>query len=527
MLEPVDYIVLLGYLVGVAALGIKAGGRQYSTSDYFLGSRNMPWWAVCFSVVATETSTLTVIGIPAVSYLGTLTFLQITLGYVLGRILVSLWFLPRYYAGRLSTAYEFLGRRFGDSMRGAASVTFMLTRLLADGVRLFATAIPIKVIAETVGIGITYPQIIVGIGLVTMAYTYIGGIKAVVWMDVVQMVIYVGGAILAVVLLLGQMPPAWWATVSEAGKTQFINFGSEYSFSEWLTQPYTFITATIGGAIFSMASHGTDQLIVQRLLTCKNKSDSRKALIVSGFVVMFQFALFLLVGLLLWIYYNQQGLAELGLSRGDEIFPKFIIEGMPPGVSGLVLAGILAAAMSTLSSSLNALASSTMMDLYERIFPPREINEARALRISRLFTLFWGVVFMVFASVFEDNKNPVVELGLAIASFTYGGLLGVFLLGLINKHANQRDALIAFFVTLVVMIWVIFGIWYSTVDGQWVFTFYPSVEVKAELGLRGLGWPWYTALGAAILIGVGSLLARMDDREDRNQRWDPGYIPDE
>ncbi|GIV61149.1 MAG: sodium:solute symporter [Rhodothermaceae bacterium] len=499
MLTGLDYFVIAAYLVGVAALGIRAGGRQTNTTDYFLGSRNLPWWAVCFSVVATETSTLTVISVPAVAYGGNLTFLQLTIGYLIGRVLVSLFFLPRYFQGELTTAYAFLGQRYGDGLRAAASVTFLVTRLLADGVRLFATAIPIKVIADMAGFETSYFQIILLIGLVTIVYTYIGGIKAVVWMDVVQMLIYVGGALLAVLLLLGQVPEGWWDAARAAGKTKLFDPALGRGLNYVLTSPYAAVTAILGGAILSMASHGTDQLIVQRLLACRNLADSRKALIGSAFVVMAQFALFLFVGLLLWAYYGGASPEAIGLTRADEVFPRFVIEGLPPGLSGLMLAGILAAAMSTLSSSLNALASSSMMDLYER-FLGRALPAPKALRTARWMTLFWGVVFIGFANLFEDQQNPVVELGLSIASFTYGGLLGVFLLGLLNRRSRQTDALVAFVLTLGTMVLVIFGVRYSPVDG-WLFM------PEDDPALRAIGWPWYTAIGAALTLLLGSLAA--------------------
>ncbi len=505
MLTALDYAVIVIYTLGVAALGIKAGGRQRSMADYFLGGRNLPWWAVCFSVVATETSTLTVIGVPAIAYLGTLTFLQIAFGYLLGRIVVSLILLPRYFAGNLTTAYAFLGDRYGDGLRATASVTFLVTRLLADGVRLFATAIPIKVIADTAGVPVTYFEIILVLGLVTIVYTLIGGIKAVVWMDVVQMTLYVGGGLLAAALLLGEVPGDWWARAAAQGKTQLLDFGVGETLGAYFTQPYAFVTAVVGGAVLSMASHGTDQLIVQRLLACRTVRDSQKALIGSGVIVILQFALFLLVGLLLWSHYGGATLAELGLTRGDEVFPRYIIEGLPAGISGLLLAGILAAAMSTLSSSLNALASSSMMDLYERLGGP-VLSEKKALTASRLLTFFWGIVFIGFASLFQDTQNPVVELGLQIVSFTYGGLLGVFLLGLLNARTRQADAVVAFFVALACMVGVIFGTWYSPQEG-WLFVFSPSEAVIASQDLRTIGWPWYTVIGSAVTLAVGSLLA--------------------
>lgn len=507
MLTSLDLVVLGVYLVGVTVFGLLAGGRQRNESDYFLGGRSLPWWAVCFSIVATETSTLTVIGIPAVAYLGTLAFFQLTFGYLLGRIVVAAYFVPKYYTGSLVSAYGFLERRFGKRMQIAASGTFMVTRLLADGVRLFASAIPIKVIADAAGWSIGYFEIILCIGLVTIAYTYVGGIKAVVWMDVVQMVIYLGGAVWAVILLMNGLPDHWFTQIADSGKSSLIVWGLDGTFGHWVTSPYTLITATIGGAIFSLASHGTDQLIVQRLLACRNQSESRKAIVVSALVVMFQFALFLAVGLLLWIHYDGASLSALGLSRGDEVFPKFIIEGMPPGVSGLLLAGILAAAMSTLSASLNALASSSVVDVYHHL--KKSAKDSDNLMVSRIFTLIWGVIFIAFANLFENQQNPVVELGLAIASFTYGGLLGAFLMGMLGEKIRQREALWAFGVTIAFMVWVIFGIWYSPETQSWVFTFYPSASVKATLGLRGIAWPWYPAIGAGAMLFFGEIARRV------------------
>lgn len=510
MLTTADYLVIVVYLVGVAGLGIYMGGRQRSTSDYFLGNRNLPWWAVCFSVVATETSTLTIISVPAVAYGGAMTFLQIAGGYLLGRLAVSVLFLPKYFNGNLTTAYAFLGQRFGDRMRMTASVTFMVTRLLADGVRLFATAIPLKVIADSAGLTlfgapVTYLQIIVVLGIITVIYTMIGGIRAVVWMDVIQMILYIGGGMLAIVLLAQAIPQGGWNVAAEAGKLTILDLGMGDSFADWVAKPYVLVTAVVGGGIFSMASHGTDQLIVQRLLTCRNLRDSQRALVGSAVVVATQFALFLTVGVLLWIYYAGQAPEALGLSRTDEVFPKYIIEGLPAGLSGLLLAGILAAAMSTLSSSLNSLASSTMMDMYERLVK-QPLVDARALLLSRGMTLAWGALFVVFASLFEDTQNPVVELGLAIASFTYGGLLGAFLLGLLIARARESDAILAFAVTIVAMVGIIFGLWHHPEHG-WILTLMPDDALVAAEDLRQVAWPWYTAMGSALAVGVGALLS--------------------
>ena len=510
MLTALDYLVIAVYLAAVAFFGVRIAGRQTSTDDYFLGSHDLPWWVVCFSIVATETSTLTIIGLPAISYGGTLTFLQLTLGYLLGRTVVSLVLLPRYYERNLVTTYEFLGLRYGNVMRSAASVTFLVTRLLADGVRLFASAIPLKVIAMSAGFDVSYFEIIVVLGLVTVFYTMVGGIRAVVWMDVVQLIVYLFGGLTAAVLLIGEVSADWWDQVLRAGKLTVFDLGLDRSLPGILTQAYVLPTAVLGGAVFSIASHGTDQLIVQRLLACRSLRDSQRALVASAIVVMIQFALFLLIGLLLWSYYGGNTMSELGLSRTDEIFPKFIVEGLPAGLSGLLLAGIIAAAMSTLSSTVNSLASSSLMDIYQR-FAKTALDEARSLTASRLLTLLWGAVLIGFASLFEDSDNAVIELGLTIASYTYGGLLGVFLLGILIKRSDQADALAAFAVTIASMIIIIFGVWYSPVEG-WQFFFDPSDAEIVKYGLVAIAWPWYPLIGSAITVFFGAVTSALRHR---------------
>lgn len=504
MLTPVDLLVLVLYGVGIVAFGVRAGGRQRSAQDYFLGNRDLPWWAVCASIVATETSTLTVIGVPAVAYFGSLTFLQLTLGYAIGRVVVALVLLPRYFRGELQTAYAFLGERFGDGMRVLASVTFLGTRLLADGVRLFATAIPIQVIARSAGIEVGYPAVILGIGVVTAAYTYVGGLRAVVWMDAVQMVIYVGGAVLALALLAPSLTEGL-GDVAAADKLQLVDWGAAEGLGVLLTSPYAFPVAVLGGVFFSMASHGADQLIVQRVLACRTLGDGQRAMIWSGVFVALQFALFLAVGIGLWAFYGGQPLADLGLLRGDELFPRYILDEMPPGLRGLLFAGIIAAAMSTLSSSLNALAGSTLMDLVERVRGWKPAPEA-ALRLSRVLTLVWAGVFVGFAMLFTGLDNPVVELGLGIAGFTYGGLLGAFVLGLVNRQARQPDAVVAFAVAVGVMTLVIFGVWWSGTAGAWAWDWRPSPEAREAGALRAVAWPLYPVIGTLITVALGSLL---------------------
>ncbi|WP_372638778.1 sodium:solute symporter [Fodinibius sp.] len=503
----VDYVVIFVYLVGVAYIGVRIAGQQASTVDYFLGGHDIPWWAVLFSVVATETSTLTFISVPAVAYGGNLTFLQITLGYILGRIIVSLLFLPSYVEGNMTTAYQFLKERFGSAMRNAASTTFMVTRLLADGVRLFATAIPLAIIMRLGGAFMgwsdfeVYLLAIAAIAVVTLIYTLIGGIKAVVWMDVMQMAVYVGGAIFAGAIMISDLPEGIGGTLSmaaEADKLQLFDFGFDLSFTEFIAQPYTFFTALIGGAVFSVASHGTDQLIVQRLLTTRNTKNSQKALVWSGVVVALQFGLFLFIGLLLYAFYDAQSANELGLATNDEIFAKFIVEELPIGFSGLIVASLFAAAMSSLSSSLNSLASSTTFDLYKPYFG-RGNTQGEDLYASRIITVVWAIIltgsafFFAFLQLQEGERPAVVELGLGIASYTYGGLLGAFLLGRLFTKPDKQDAMIGFFAGLISLLFMVEGPIHNLLPGEPL----------------AIAWPLYTLVGSLIVVVVGSLSARI------------------
>ena len=477
-MQTIDLVVIAVYLLASAWLGLRLSGRQRDVRDYFIGSRQLPWWAVCLSVVATETSALTVISVPGVAYLGNVTFLQVAVGYLIGRVVVAFLLLPRYYRGEMTTAYAYLGLRFGRGMQSTAAVTFLFTRLLADGVRLFAAAIPMKIILDSLGLDASYFVIVAVLGVVTILYTLVGGIRAVVWVDVLQMGVYVVGGVVSLVVIASSLDVNFLAVAADAGKTQFLDLTSNP-----VSAPYATVTALVGGALLSTASHGADQIVVQRLLGCRSLRDAQKAVIVSGVVVFLQFALFLTVGLALYSYFEAATVAQLGLGTSDELFPVFIVEGLPPGVAGLLLAGIMAAAMSTLSSSLSALSSSTMADLYQQ-FSRRSLPDARALRLSRLFTLGWGLVFVVVAAFFTGTDNPVVELGLSVASLTYGGLLGAFFLGLWVRRARQTDAILAFGAAVATM--------------SWLFLFQPGL----------IGFTWYTAIGTGIVLGLGHLLSR-------------------
>lgn len=482
-----DVIVLILYIAAVTLWGVWLGRGQTGAKDYFLGGRNVPWGAVLFSVVATETSTLTFLSIPGLAYATDLSFLQITLGYFLGRVVVAFLLLPAYFRGELTTAYALLEARFGLTTRRFASSIFMVTRALADGVRLFATAIPLALITAW-----SYPVSILVIGVLTLVYTYYGGIRAVIWMDTVQLLVYVGGAVGALFVLLARVPGGWDAVLAAADQADKLQlFRLEWDWS----QPYTLWAGLLGGAFLSMASHGADQLIVQRLLTCRTLRQSQWALIGSGIVVIAQFALFLIIGLGLWSFYGAREFA-----RTDEIFATFVIDQLPPGITGLVIAAIFAAAMSSLSSSVNSLASATTYDIYA---PLRSPSEAQLLRAGHLFTLLWGVILVGGALLFRSRETPVVEMGLAIASFTYGGLLGGFFLAILNRRVRQRDVIIAIIVGIMMMSAVVFGRWYALLL---VYFGLPGIaDILTAIG--SVAWPWHVVIGTMITFVTGSLLA--------------------
>jgi SSS family transporter len=467
-----DIVVIVAYLLGVTLWGAWLGRGQKGGTDYFLGNRELPWGAVMLSVVATETSTLTFLSIPGVAYLGTLTFLQLTVGYLVGRVVVSILLLPAYYRGELNTAYALLETRFGVETRRFTSAIFMVTRLLADSVRLFATAIPLALLT-----GWPYPVSIAVIGVLTLVYTYFGGIKAVVWVDALQMVLYLVGAVVAAVALQALIPGGWGEVFSasrEAGKLAVVDFQLT------LSVPYTFWAGLIGGGFLTMGSHGTDQLIVQRLLTCKDLKASQKALVWSAVVVMAQFLIFLLVGLGLWVFYG-----GMSFDRSDEIFARFIVEQLPPGVTGLLIAGIFAAAMSSLSSSINSLASASAYDFWA---PLKGLvgDEEKILRVGKGFTLLWAALLIGGAVLFIplSSGTSAVEVALGIASVVYGGLLGAFGLGILTDRADQRSTMIG----MAAGIGVVMVIWLTIPER--------------------VAWPWFVLIGTSVTFFVGWALGR-------------------
>ncbi|MBK1786814.1 sodium:solute symporter [Prauserella cavernicola] len=502
-MRALDLVIIAVFLVGMPLLGILIGGRQKSGNDYFVGEGKISWWVACLSVVSAETSTLTVLSVPTVAYLATpesggMTYLSLAIGYICGRVVVAFVLLPRYVAGNLVTAYAFLGKRFGGGLQGTASVTFLITRLLADGLRLFATAIPIRVVLAAYGLDVGYWTIVAALGLAMVVYSFFGGVRAVVWVDAIQMLWYVLGGLAVIWALSSSLPDGWFGAAVDAGKFEILDFGSNP-----LTGQYAMVTAVIGGAVLSMASHGSDQLIVQRLQSTNNLRASQKAIIASGFVVFLQFALFLFIGVLLWAFYQGADPVEgLGLNNNDELFANYIVNELPSGLSGFVIAGILAAA---LSSSLGALASSTVTDVYERIIG-RELSDQDRLKQGRMWTVIWAGLLIVFAGLFASfasSSDPIVVQGLSITGYTYGALLGAFLLGLLIKKARQVDAIIAFVATVVVMGFVILGVKFDPETGSLLGIDFSGTSDTSV----ALAFPWYTLLGVLITLAVGGLLS--------------------
>jgi solute:Na+ symporter, SSS family len=463
-IRPLDFAIILLYLVGITLFGVRFRRSQQTLRDYFLGGRSAPWWALACSIVATETSTLTIIGTPAIAYDGNLGFLQLVMGYLVARVILCVVLIPQYFHGEFYTAYQLLEKRFGTPMKHAAALVFMITRALAEGVRISAIG---KVVSVAFGTGDRWSIAIVA--ALTVIYTFEGGMRAVIWTDVVQLALYLTGSVVAFFLLLHRIPGAWPAVAhiaaSAGGKLRVFDFG----FS--LTRSYTFWSGLLGGTFLTMASHGTDQTMVQRLLAARNERDAKTALLSSGVLIFAQFALFLVLGVMLFAYAQH---APLPIPGGDtdRIFPEFIVREMPVGIAGLVLASIFAVAMSNASGSLNSLASSSMIDFGS---DPNATAAPQQVKRSRYATLAWG---LVLGALGLAPWGHVLEAGLTIASITYGGLLGVFLLGLWNRRASQTGALIGLFAGIAAMVAVRFA--------------------------TDLAYTWYVLVGTVVTFAVGS-----------------------
>src|SRR5690242_14823451 len=482
-IHPLDLTIVIAYLVGVTALGMRfrrlqqagaATDTQAAGREYFLGGRTAPWWALAFSIVATETSTLTIIGAPAISYADSLTFIQLVFGYLVGRVLIVLLLLPGYFRGEFFTAYALIEKRFGEKMRAVAASTFLITRAIAEGVRVSAIALVVSVVLGTS----EHLAVVIVIAL-TILYTFEGGMTAVIWTDVAQLLLYLTGSAVTFWILLHRIPGGWTEVAQVAAaaghKLQFLDFSFD------LSTKYTFWSGLIGGAFLTMASHGTDQTIVQRLLAARSEKDSRRALLTSGVIVLVQFTIFLLIGVLLYVFAQHTPLLAPG-DRTDRILPLFLVREMPTGLAGLLLASIVAVAMSNASGSLNSLAASSVLD-FSRL-RGRSADSVQFLRFSRRMTLVWGIILMCFGFV---SWGPLLEAGLTVASLPFGSLLGLFLLGTLDRKATAFGAVSGMFVGLAAILYV------------WRYT--------------QIAFTWYVLIGAAVTFVVGSAVSRLHKTE--------------
>jgi SSS family transporter len=469
-IHPVDLAIVMVYLLGVTALGMWFRRGSQNAREYFLGGRTAPWWALAFSIVATETSTLTIIGTPAIAYGGNLTFLQLVFGYLLGRVLIVLLLLPGYFRGEFFTAYALIEKRFGLRARAVAATTFLVTRAVAEGVRVSAIALVVSVV-----LGTSERLAVLVVIALTVLYTLEGGMKAVIWTDVAQLLLYLTGSAVTFWVLLHRIPGGWGEVTQVAAVAGHKLQVFDFSF-HWATK-YTFWSGLIGGAFLTMASHGTDQTIVQRLLAARDQRDSRRALLASGVIVLMQFTVFLLIGVLLYVFAQHTPLLSAG-ERTDRILPLFLVREMPVGLAGLLLASIMAVAMSNASGSLNSLAASSILD-FSRLWG-REAQPENFSKISRRITLLWGLVLMGFGFV---KWGPLLEAGLTVAALPLGSLLGLFLLGTLDRRANARGALTGMFFGLAAILFV--------------FRF------------TTVAFTWYVMIGACATFTVGAIVSRL------------------
>jgi SSS family transporter len=468
VLTWIDYAVIAVYLVAITAFGSWFARFQKTTRDYFLTDRSVPWWAICFTIVATETSTLSFIGVPAGAYAGNMTFLQLAFGYVVGRLLVSVLFLPAYFRGELYTSYELLNRRFGPGVKNVASVIFVITRTLADGIRLFATALVISVVTQ---VPVTLTVVVLGAAMIV--YTVRGGVSAVIWTDVVQMFVYVGGALMVFFGLLYLIPGGWDEVVRTAGSTGHLQV---FDFSTDPKRVYTFWAGLLGGIALTLATHGTDQFLVQRLLSARSLQGASAGLILSGILVLAQFVLFLVIGVMLYTFYQHTPLPR-PLGRTDEVLPLFVVTSLPQGVSGFIVAAIVAAA---LSPSINSLAATTVNDFYLKYIRPNA-DQDTLMRVARRATIGWGIAQIAVALGAQYVTRSVLDSGLSVLSLAAGPVLGAFLTGVLARRVGSRPMLGGMLAGTVVLAWV----WWT----------------------GAYAWTWYALTGAAVTGGVALLLS--------------------
>ena len=500
-MQTLDLVIIFGYLIGITAFGILFSGKQETTEDYFVGDRSVPWWAISMSIVATETSTITFVSVPGIAFArgGNFQFLQLVFGYMLGRIVISFIFIPMYFKGDLLTVYQLLGDRFGNRVKMLASALFVVMRNVADGVRLLLTAIVLAAVYRSFNPAADAGVIIIGsivlLGVVMIVFTFYGGMEAVIWVEVVQLVIYIGGAIAAAVVLMQNIEGGFSGAVALG--EQFNKF-SLFDFGWDMTKTYTFWAGLFGGCFLTMSTHGTDQYLVQRYLCTKKPSSAATALLTSGAVVLGQFIGFLFIGVLLFAFYApfnspeyaRAGVTGSGISayipflKGDQVFPDFITQHMPAGLSGLVVAAIFAAA---LSSSLNSIAATAVNDLYKPFAKGK--SDAHLVKLAGWLTVIVGIVQIIVAIAFMKSGESALGLALSVASLINGPVLGVFLVGSFLKKAREIHALSGMIVSISVMLYILLATkiawtWYALIGSliTFVVAYLASFVIKSEAG---------------------------------------------
>lgn len=476
-LSTLDLVLLCVYMLGTVAFGLWMGRGQKSASDYLLGGRDLPWWTLLLSIVATETSTATFLSVPGIAYAakfgtGDLRFLQLPLGYIVGRTIAAYTLVPMYFRGELFTAYDVLRHKSGPAVRTLASGLFLVTRTLADGLRLYLTAVVLQTM-----FGWSLPVAVLLTSLGTLAYTVVGGIKAVVWTDVAQFFVYMAGAFAALFVIGGKVDGGLAQIASDAaasGRLQAFDFGLDFS------TPYTFWAGLLGGAVLTIGSHGVDQMIVQRYLSARSLGDAQKALLWSGPLVFAQFALFLAIGHGLAAFYAANPPAQ-PFGKGDAVFADFLVHHLPIGLVGLVLGAVFSAAMSTLSSSLSASAGALVNDF---LLPAtgHSPDSPFALRAAKLATLLFAGLQIAVGISGLGGGQAVVNQVLAIATVTTGVILGLFVLA--ARGVAPGASLAGLCGGLVAIGVVVFGL------EAW--------------GVK-LAWPWHGLVSCGATVAVGSV----------------------
>jgi SSS family transporter len=476
-----DWLVIALYLMGIVIFGSWCGKDQNNTRDYFLGGKNIPWWGIGLSIVAAETSALTIIGVPSMAFGGDMVFIQMIIGYVIARILLAIVLVPHYFKGEIYSPYQLFADRLGISSQRAAAGCFLIGETLAAGVRVYVVSIPIQLM---LGIGVL--EAIVLFVVLSMIYTVIGGVKAVIWTDAIQFVLFLAGGVFTLVyipsILEGGLP-AIYEQAAASGKLHWLNSGFSWS------APFNIWMGVIGGTVMVLSSHGAEQLIVQRVLACKNVADGRKALILSAVMIFPLFLIFLLVGIMLWVFYQSHPFAiplpetRPGLKANDYVYPIFMLTETPPVLKGFLIVAILSAAMSSVSSALTSLASVSTMDFVKRLMPNRD--DVFFLKFSKESTVFWAAA-LIGVAYWSRTAEFVLNAAFTLRGLTSGALLGGLIMAVFTRKSDSTPVVTGMGVSLAAMIALSQWRWMDSATGK----------------ETGIFWPWFTLIGTSITLAV-------------------------